>query len=135
MKKKSQIYIYIAKTLDGFIADKNGGVEFLSKYQGLKKLEKNHKNFFDKIDTVLLGSKTYEQVLKFDCEWPYKNKETYVITSRNFDHPKETIKSNNNPKELLSRLKNENKNVWVDGGSKLINYLIENNLIDRYILI
>jgi dihydrofolate reductase len=67
MKKK--VILYIAASLDGFIARKNGSVDWLAKYENTEE-DYGYKEFFDSIGTVILGNTTYKQ---FKAPYPKKN--------------------------------------------------------------
>jgi dihydrofolate reductase len=74
----TKFVLYIAATLDGYIASKNGGVEWLD---SMKHDEYGYEHFFTKVDSLVMGSKTYEQILN-NWAWPYGDKLTYVITKK-----------------------------------------------------
>ena len=69
------IILYIAISLDGYIAKKDGSVDWLSSFEE----DYGYEKFISSIDTIIMGSKTYQQVLTFG-EWPYKGLKTYVFT-------------------------------------------------------
>lgn len=125
----SKISVFIAQSLDGYIADSKGNLSFLEPYE---KDDNGYFDFYSKIDTVVMGRKTYEKVLSFGVEWPYKDKEFYLI-SNSIQKLSDPLIVSNNPKELIEKLKKENKNVYVDGG-ELINFLVECQLIDEFII-
>ena len=118
--------IYMAISLDGFISDKNGSIDFLERYN---EIEFGYDDFLKDIDCLVIGAKTYEQVLGFG-DWPYKNKKSYVLSSKTFED--ENIEAcYNNINELLSELKSKNyKNIWVMGGARVCQDFINMKLID-----
>ena len=73
-----KIVLFIASSLDGYIARSNGDIDWLFTDQNY-----GYSKFLDSIDTVLMGRKTYEQVLTFG-EYPYQEKKSYVFT-KNLD--------------------------------------------------
>ena len=79
---------YLAATLDGFIADEDDGLEWLTGFDGATDVETGTEvraamNAFDESHGALaMGSATYEWILGHASEWPYAGKPTWVFTSR-----------------------------------------------------
>ena len=74
MKKKThRIKLYIATSLDGFIAREDGNIDWLTEYENSPATDYGYSEFYASIGTVLMGRKTYEQVLGFG-DWPYGEK-------------------------------------------------------------
>ncbi len=128
--------MYIAASIDGYVADKFGSVEFLSGDGSDTDNKGTYDNFIKDIDTVLIGNATYKQIINelSPDVWPYEGKTSYVITSdKGIDS--DSIKFySGNIENLVNNLKNSNKNIWVCGGPSIINQLLEVNLIDRFII-
>jgi dihydrofolate reductase len=131
MKK---IILYIAISLDGYIAKPNDDLSFLS----IVDKEGEDYGYFDfikSVDTVIEGRKTYDWIMKQVPEYPHADKKSYIITRT----PKESIGNTTfytgNLKELITELKNqEGKDVFIDGGAQLVNSLLKDNLIDEFII-
>jgi len=131
-----KISLFIAMSLDGYIAKRNDDLSFL------KLVEKEgedygYKEFTSKIDTIIIGRKTYDYVLKEIGPSHYDNgkRDIYVITRT--DRPKvgRTTFYSGNIAELVKRLKSEKgKNIYCDGGAEVINELLKQNLIDEFII-
>ena len=68
--------MFIASSLDGFIARDDGSFDWLFTDQ-----DYGYKQFYDSVDTVIMGRKTYDIALRFDDN-PYKEKMVYVFTRR-----------------------------------------------------
>ena len=81
MKKK--IKLYIAVSLDGYIARPDGNLDWLTKYPMPTGTEYGYKDLMDSIDTIIMGGKTYRAVLDMDFEWPYSDKACYIVSHRN----------------------------------------------------
>lgn len=126
--------LYIAMSLDGYIASKDGGVEWLGGDGSDNENEGSYSSFFDTIDTVVLGYKTYNQIrteLSPDV-WMYADKTSYVITHKRIEN-RENILFCNNLSLLIKNLKKQNgKDIWICGGAEIVNELLELNLIDRF---
>ena len=73
-----RIILNIACSLDGYIARENGNIDWLPTDGG----DFGMKKFMSSVDTVLLGRTTYEQILTFDCDYPYTNKKSYVFSTK-----------------------------------------------------
>ena len=92
-------------SLDGYIADKDGGVSWLSGDGSDPENAGSYNSFIQTVDTVILGYKTYHQVtteLSPDV-WPYADKMSYVITHNNLES-KENLVFCDNLHELITTL-------------------------------
>ena len=122
--------MFIATSLDGFIAERDGGVDWL-----FTDNDYGYTSFFDSIETLIIGRRTYEQVLGFG-EWPYGEKPTYVFTRGvpGGDHPHvEFVSSEAGP--LVEKLRHRSSgDIWLVGGAALVSVFRELHLIDEYIL-
>jgi dihydrofolate reductase len=125
-----KIILYIAMSLDGYIADESGDVGWLEEYINIEDTE--YDEFYETIDTVIMGRKTYDQVLSFG-EYPYQNVKSYVYsnTRTGIDENVEYIRTASI--DLVKSLKQQSgKHTWLIGGADLIHDFIENDLIDEY---
>ena len=100
-------YVYIATSLDGFIATSEGGLDWLEEIPNPEKSDFGYADFMSGIDAIIMGRKTFEKVLTFDF-WPY-DKPVYVPSKSKVDMPEELedkVKTvTGNPKELVDQLK------------------------------
>ena len=120
--------VYIAASLDGFIARPDGGLDWLSAVERPGE-DYGYKGFFDSVDALVIGRKTYDVVLGFE-KWPYENKRCVVVTHVP-PAPKhgETFHSNALP-TLLAQLSHEGvRRIYVDGGA-LIRSFLAADLVD-----
>jgi len=124
--------LYIATSIDGFIARKNGSVDWLDKFNSPKE-DYGYNKFLKSIDTIIMGSTSYEQILTFG-EFPYKNKTCYVFTSRNLTEDNNVQFIKQSPKQFIKKHQKQAKNIWLLGGSNLANQFLKNNLIDKLII-
>jgi dihydrofolate reductase len=129
-------HVYIATSLDGFIATSDGGLDWLDDIPNPEKSDFDYADFMSGIDAIVMGRKTFEKVLTFDF-WPY-NKPVYVLSRSTVDVPKELenkVKTvTENPKELVNQLKElGHQNLYIDGGITIQGFL-EEDLIDEMIL-
>lgn len=129
-----KVFLYIAASLDGFIAQPNDDLSFL------KLVEKEgedygYADFIKEVDTVVVGRKTYDWVKKHVPDFGHTGKDCYVITRTERPPVGKTIFYTGEPQELISQLKQQSgKNIFVDGGAELVNSLLKHNLFDEYII-
>lgn len=130
-----KVVLFIAMSLDGYIADSNGGVDWLKGQSNDNENIDVYSQFVKDVDTILMGWNTYYQVTTelSPTEWVYVDFTTYVITHNEMDSSEQIRFTSKNPSELLEKLKSENgKDIWICGGANLIQQLMRDNLIDQY---
>ena len=131
-----KLSLFIATSLDGYIAKKDDDLSFL------KLVEKEgedygYKDFTNTIDTLIIGRKTYDYVLREIGSSFYDNgkRDVYVITGTPRPGVGRTTFFTGNLPDLVERLKSEHgKNIYCDGGAEVINELLKNDLIDEFII-
>lgn len=131
-----KLILYIATSLDGYIAKPNDDLSFL------KSIEKEgedygYADFTATVDTIILGRKTYDWVVREIGSSHYDNgdKEVYVITRTERPRVGKTTFYTGSLSELVQRLKAAaGKNIYCDGGAETIHELLKNDLIDELIL-
>ncbi|WP_053991871.1 dihydrofolate reductase family protein [Mangrovimonas sp. TPBH4] len=129
--------VYIATSLDGYIADKNGGIEWLENVPNPENDDMGYEAFMTETDAIIMGRNTFETVCSFDIPWPYKIP-VFVLSN--------TLNSIPNPyqehvqllrgkvKEALKQLHGKGINsLYIDGG-KLIQSFLKEDLIDELII-
>ncbi|MCG8311115.1 MAG: dihydrofolate reductase family protein [Cytophagales bacterium] len=128
-----KIILYIAGSLDGKIADAEGGVDWLHRIPNPDESDYGYAGFIKTIDTTLMGNKTYRQVLGFDVEFPYKQTENYVITRNESLVKDEYVRYiSKHAAAFIRDLKNKpGKDIWCIGGGGIIAFLIDHDLLDE----
>ncbi len=134
--------VYIATSLDGFIAKEDGGLDWLDAASETVREGEDcgYAEFFNSIDVLVMGRKTYEKVLSFGA-WPYGDKRVVVMSQRPIDFqdrdedsdlvPACVTRSSENPTTLVARLTAEGaKHLYVDGGQTIQRFLAA-DLIDE----
>jgi len=129
--------VYIATSADGFIATKNGSIDWLMQVPNPDNNDYGYADFMESIDALVMGRKTYDKVLSFDCDWPYTKKVFVLSNSLKYVDPvveKQVEIINGSLNDILKRL-NDNgyKNLYIDGGKTIQNFLKE-NLVDEMII-
>lgn len=130
-----KVVLFIAMSLDGYIADRNGGVGWLNGQGPDSENLDVYSEFVKDIDTILMGWNTYDQVTTelSPTEWIYRDFITYVITHNERSSTEQIRFTDENPIDLLAKLKSENgKDIWICGGANLAQQLMRNDLIDQY---
>lgn len=132
---KRKVILYISQSLDGFIADGKGNVDWISGNDKGYVGDYGYGNFIKDIDTVVLGYNTYSQIKNelSPEKWAYENLKSYVLTSKEIQDTPNIKYVSMNIKELINILQQEKgKNIWICGGANLVNQCIEEDLIDEY---
>ncbi|WP_025763994.1 dihydrofolate reductase family protein [Dyadobacter tibetensis] len=131
-----KVAIFIAMSLDGYIAKPNDDLSFL------KQVEKENEDygyaqFTDRVDTILIGKRTYDYVVREIGASHYDNgeRDVYVWTSTARPSTGRVQFYSGSLPELVSRLKAEpGKDIYCDGGAEIITELLKHNLIDEFII-
>lgn len=136
---------YLAATLDGFIADEDDGLEWLTGYQGEAAMEAEADvgeamRAFDRtIGALAMGSATYEWLARNASSWPYGDRPTYVFTSRGELGPIEGanlrfVSGDVAPLADELRASAGDRDFWVVGGGELSVRFAEAGLLDEVIV-
>ncbi len=129
--------VFIAKSLDGYIADKDGSLEWLQNVPNPEGLDLGYRNFMNGIDAIVMGRTTYETVLGFDIDWPY-SKPVFVLSRTINSVPDELTDKveivNGSLMKIIGSLNKRNyNNIYIDGGNTIQNFLKE-GLINELII-
>ncbi|MDN5304522.1 MAG: hypothetical protein PWP46_1408 [Fusobacteriaceae bacterium] len=129
--------VYIATSLDGYIARENGEIDWLNNIENPDNSDFGFNEFISRIDAIVMGRKTYEIVTSFGGEWPYI-KPVFVLTNTLNKIP-DKLKDkvfliNGEPEEIIKKLNKKGyRELYIDGGTT-INSFLKNNLIDELII-
>lgn len=135
IKNVRKISLFIAMSLDGYIADSRGGVDWLKGQGSDSENIDTYSEFVKDIDTILMGWNTYHQIVTelSPEEWVYSDFFTYVITHNRQTSSEKIRFTDTNPVELAKKLREENgKDIWICGGANLIRQLVNEDMIDCY---
>lgn len=130
--------VFIATSLDGFIAREDGAIDWLpSGGEAGNSEDYGYQAFFDSVDAIVMGRHTFELILSFP-EWPYGDKTVIVLSSQFINVPpflaSKTEVTAAAPTELCQRLVNRGvQHLYVDGG-KTIQGFLRAGLIDQFII-
>lgn len=133
---RAKTSVFIATSLDGFIARKNGTIDWLEQanVSAPDGEDYGYRAFMDTVDVLVMGRNSYDQVLTFD-RWPYGDKRVIVLSRRTVEIPDHLLHSVSasmeTPGELLARLSALGvAHVYVDGGVTIQRFLAA-DLIDE----
>jgi len=128
-----KVFVYIAQSLDGFIAKEDGDIKWLEEFPNPEGSDFGFADFMNEIDAILMGRKTFEVVHSFGF-WPY-DKSVYVVSNTlhslktEYDGKAYLIKGTLG--EMLGELESKGyENIYLDGG-KLIQSFLKEDLVDR----
>jgi len=136
----SRVTIHMAASLDGFIARKDGRVDWLEtsdEFVSGELLDSEFVEAFLKtIDCYVMGSRTYETALNFEAKglgWSYGDKPTFVLTSRNLPRTRDTVEfySGDLAQFVNERLRPEFGSIWFVGGGAVSGECLRRGLADE----
>lgn len=123
-----RVKLFIASSLDCYIARKDGAVDWC-----FTDADYGYVEFYDSIDTVIMGRKTYEKALEFE-ERPYKEKKCYVFTRKpepardNVEFVSDVIGT------TKSLVNSSGKDIWLEGGAEINSILLNAGLVHEMIV-
>lgn len=130
-----KVILYIATSLDGYIADHEGRVDWLNDLAQSNSGDYGYQAFIAQIDTVVMGAYTYRQIVEelSPNKWVYAGLQSYVLTHQSLTDTEEIHFVQEPAEQLVERLRNEDgKDIWICGGAKIAQQLMRCNLIDEY---
>jgi len=134
METKRKSILYIATSLDGYIAKPNDDLSFLSIVEQ-KGEDYGYSGFLETIDTVIIGRRTFDWVVNEVGKYPDENKKVYIISRTSKQEQGLFSYYSGSIKDLILRLKSEpGKNIFINGGAQLVNKMLKDNLIDELII-
>jgi dihydrofolate reductase len=125
-----KIVLFIAQSLDGYIATKEESLDWLFNVDG--EGDNGYSHFLDTIDTILMGKRTYDWIMRsVEGNFPYEDKDCYVF-SRSVNLDTEYVNFvNEDVITFTNKLKNENgKSIWIVGGGDLLHTFLKEKLVD-----
>ncbi len=129
--------VFVGKSLDGYIADKNGGLDWLQSIPNPDNNDMGYEKFIEQVDAIVMGRATFEMICSFDCDWPY-NRPVFVLSKtinsipEDYKDKAELLKGSIT--EILETVNKKGFNrLYIDGGATIQNFLRE-DLIDEIII-
>lgn len=134
MSSPRKLILYIAASLDGYIAKPGDDLSFLATVQQ-EGQDYGYTDFVSTVDTVILGRKTYDWVMNQVTMFPHADKNTYVITRAEKPSIGKITFYNGDLRDLTLRLKQEEgQNIFCDGGAEVVHELLKQQLFDELII-
>lgn len=129
-----KLVLYIATSLDGYIAAPGDDLGFLAKVEK-KGEDYGYADFIAGVDTVIVGRRTYDWVMQHAPAFSYSDKETYIVTRT----PRESIGSmhffTGDLGQLVTSLKAKpGKTIFCDGGAQVVDELLRLGVIDEFVI-
>ena len=129
--------VFIGCSIDGYIADRDGGLDFLHSVPNPEQKDLGFNDFMETVDGLLMGRVTYEAVLGFGVEWPY-SKPVFVLSSTLSEVPDELegkVEFVSGPlAKVVSQLNERGFNdLYIDGG-KVIQGMFKEDMVDELIV-
>ena len=132
MPDQRQLILYIATSVDGYIAPENEDLGFLSVVEQEGE-DYGYASFTATVDTVIMGRKTYDKVVAMGVTDPHPGRALYVVTRTPRPSQGDIHFHTGDVVRLVRGLKaTKGKNIYCDGGAQLVDALIQHDLIDRY---
>ena len=127
-----KIKVYIAASLDGYIARPDGDLNWLIDFPNPNKDNYGYDEMLTSVDTVIMGGRTYHELSCNDILWPYKDKMIYVVSRKTMNISKNAEFLT---EDIINRIsdirKSKGQDIWVAGGGHLITMLMNVGLIDE----
>ncbi|MEO0066228.1 MAG: dihydrofolate reductase family protein [Bacteroidota bacterium] len=131
---KRRLILYIAMSLDGYIAESNDDLSFLSIVEQ-EGQDYGYADFVKTVDTVILGRKTYDKVISMGFDFPHADKDAYIITRTSRPNIGSVKFYTGDLTLLVNQLKSQNgKNLFCEGGAEIVHELLKEDLIDEFII-
>jgi len=129
-----RLILYIATSLDGYIATEDDSLEWLFKTEG--EGDNGYSDFYNTIDTILIGRRTYDWIMKEESgNFPYKNKECYIFSKSKSGKEENVEFINQDLVSFTNKIKRlDGGNIWLVGGGSLLQAFIKERLVDELII-
>jgi dihydrofolate reductase len=140
------IQYYAAASLDGYIAEADDGLDWLTKYQGsydganAEPAKGGYDRFYDGVGAMVSGSTTYEWVLEHVDEWPYRGKPFWVLSSRDLPMPAgddvDVRIANASVRDIHPEVTTAagDLDIWIVGGGNVASQYADEGLLEELIV-
>ncbi|EKE73023.1 dihydrofolate reductase family protein [Gallaecimonas xiamenensis] len=132
MSTTPTLTLYIAISLDGYIAGPKGQLEWLAKVEKAGE-DYGYGDFWARMDGLIMGRNTFDEVMTMGA-WPYEGKPTYVLTSADNLQAGPVTPFTGSAEALLDSLKGKHRQLWLVGGGQTLQGFLDKGLVDEVIL-
>ena len=128
------VILFIAQSLDGYIATDDESLDWLFRVEG--EGDNGYLEFYDTVDTILMGRRTYDWILREEKgRFPYEGKTCHIFSKTAHEPDTHVAFVSGDVVAFVNALKaSEGKSIWIVGGGELIAPLVQANAIDEYII-
>jgi Dihydrofolate reductase len=131
-RNMKKIILYIAASIDGRIAESDGGIEWLSEFPITEEMNYGYKEFMASIDIIIMGGRSWRELSNMDAMGAYVDKTVYVVSRHNWGDNENVNFITENVVEQITNLRNESgKDIWLFGGGELVSMLLAADLVDE----
>jgi dihydrofolate reductase len=121
--------VYIASSLDGYIARENGEVDWLP-----ETAESGYDSFYKSVDSVIMGKTTYDQILTFG-KYPYEDKKSFVFTRNSIQGKDDNVEFVSDVEKFVKEgFPGAGENIWLVGGAETIASFLNQDAINEIII-
>lgn len=132
--KNRKLILYIACSLDGYIAKPGDDLSFLDR-MSIEGEDYGYHDFISSVDTIIIGRRTYDWVVGKVGSFPHEDKETWVVTHTPQPSEGKINFYTGSLNELVASLKKQDGlNIFCDGGAMIVNELLREKLFDELII-
>lgn len=132
--QESKVILYIAMSLDGYIARDDNDITWLSMVDRPGE-DYGYAAFIQDVGTIIMGRKTYEKVLSIGSEYLHRDKTGYVLSKSRTGAEENMTFYSGNLSELISKIKQEGKgHIFIDGGAEVVHAMLARHLIEECVI-
>lgn len=131
-----KIKLYIAASLDGYIARPDDGLDWLIDFPNPTNTDYAYQEFYDTIDTIIMGGKTYRTILNMSDNWVYEDRQCYVVSRDKaiVQTAKTKLLTDTVIVSIVELRATPGKDIWLMGGGELVALFLKHDLIDTMII-
>lgn len=128
-----EIVVFIAASLDGFIAKENDDLQWLEETEG--EGDNGYSDMYQTIDTVIMGKRTYDYIVEHIEPFPYTDKKCYVFTTTQTEKNEHVEFVHEDVVTFTKQLKaQQGAKIWMVGGASILDAFLQEQLIDEWIV-
>ncbi len=129
----TKVILYIATSLDGYIAKVDHDLSWLTKFQ-VPEEDYGYRDFIKNISAIMMGNSSFQVIREFG-DWPYADKQCFVATHTSDVTTEPNVTFVTDPAATIAQLKEQNEgDIWLLGGANLADSLLRLDLVDELII-
>ncbi len=129
-----KVILYIAMSLDGYIAREDGDIAWLSMVDAPGE-DYGYSAFIKDVGTVIMGRKTYDKILSLDGDYLHRDKANFILSRKKTGSDGNVTFYSGNLDDLIRKAKREeNGHIFIDGGAETVHALLTQNLIEEMVI-